>query len=151
MTEDQKAWLSKEVQRQLEPVATSVIQVKKLNEEQSKSLAKLVQWQCEVWGNGSGNPGYLERRFAELFEVVNEVREKVYREEGKEQLRLQIAAQKVEANKIADAERTNRLLRRGSWITIGFTVGGSFMGAWLLSLVRPLAKELMDHLMKVWR
>ena len=174
---EERSWVIAEVGRQLAPVSLQVAEVQRQNSEQSADLEKLAskqnsldKWRCALWGNGSGTPGYLEKareedkrareedrkQVAALFSVVTELRERILREEGKETLRQEIAKNRAEIRKIRDDRRaaadvavTNRWSRLQIWIAIGFTVGGSFTGAWFLSLVRPMARHLVAYLMQV--
>lgn len=144
---------------QLAPTVKSVLEVKRQNEHQSrilegqaKMLAGFDAWRRGLWGNGSGVPGFLEvargedkAKFSELLSVVTGMREKILREEGKDQLRQEIEENRVRNAQVADEKLTNRLTRAHAWLAIAVVVF-SAAGAWVLTLIRPLLKVLIHHL-----
>lgn len=159
--------IQSEVAKLMEPIQRTVTEVKEQNIAQSiiitANVAKLdkiaetnlvaERWRRSLWGNGSGGPpGFLEAARAEdkakldqLFAMVGDLRAQALREEGKTDLRREQQENLMELEAASDTRRTNKLNRAHLWIGIVATM----FGAWLLTLIRPVAHMIVDLLTKI--
>lgn len=165
LTEEIREAILAEVQKQLQPMATAVAEVRRQNSQQSvaleknaasleKSSTKILEidtWRKGLWGNGSGVPGYLERaraedkqKFEQMFQMISELKETEMKREGKDELLRELEANRIKLEQLADTKRTGRLTRLHIWLAIA----SSFAGAWTLTLVRPILHYLIQELLK---
>jgi hypothetical protein len=149
ISETARTWITGEVERQLAPLRTAVDLATAQNAHQLRTMAELDAWRKALWGNGTGPAGYLDHRFKDLHDLVANLNAKVLRGENRDELRSEIEENRIRIAEVRDAARTHRWERWHYGIAIAIT-GGSFVGAWVLSLIRPLARHLIEQLMKAW-
>jgi hypothetical protein len=140
-------FISQEVTRQIQPIGSAVLEVKKQNAEQSTIIAMQVRKIEEIgnrlralYGNGTGPPGYLEvarkedkEKIDRLFSMVDDLTAEKLRSEGA-----------AAALREIDAKKSRRLMVWQRWATgLGIPAG-----AWLFTLFRPLLHALIVHLAK---
>lgn len=148
ISEDLKEWMMAEIHRQLAPMAEAVADVKRQNntqtvilDKQASKLSDIDVWRRALWGNGSGQPGYLEIARAEdkakynhLLEVVRDLKSDDLRQEGKEQLLRELEEKRLKIEELEQSRKTHKLTRFHLWIGIAATL----FGASLLTMIHPI-------------
>jgi hypothetical protein len=122
--------ITNEVRNQMQPVLRSITEIREQNSQQTNLLSSISKWAEELYGNGKGKKGFLERardedkqKLTELSAAVSEYKAEKLKQEGKAELLREQSETKI-----------NTLKKLRLWLGII----GTIAGAGLIDFIKPI-------------